>query len=444
MEYKVCWIFGLLFFLVELAWAQDSVPTDSLQTDLAQYQYMRQRLKDKFVRVGEDMGCSLPAKTCNTEFDEWANVPSFSAGSKGMIAWGDATIYLGQYIAVLASEYQLYQDADLETDETVKELYYALSAFNRLDSLAEFNLFGVDDPKYKRNGFFIRDDVSPDFVRKNFRRSTFYSDYTDERDQWNAMSQDQVVGLLLGMACVSELLDDDVFYKGMDLKKEARDIADRMVGYMRYCRWLIKDPIKEKNVARGHSALYQSYAFAQSGEAITGKKYHDFWSKRVSKWIWKFAQYPFQKASKIGFYNKARDEHIRPVYTDVNNALMLSLAAIGDSWKRERIIVNSLAANMEVFILLNAVLYDYMPPLSPQVFLKMIHELPKEGPHYFRQEKKAAGGWAAVGRWSHPDRRFSGSEKSFKNKGEFTGLDFMLLHNLYHLAYNVPLVKKNK
>jgi hypothetical protein len=57
----------------------------------------------------------------------------------------DASLRLGWYIAVLATEYKLLNVQGLDTYQTRKELYYALEAFNRLDLNAE-SYFNLADP----------------------------------------------------------------------------------------------------------------------------------------------------------------------------------------------------------------------------------------------------------------------------------------------------------
>ena len=81
----------------------------------------------------------------------------------------DASLRLGWYIAVLATEYKLLNVQGLDTYQTRKELYYALEAFNRLDLNAEsyFNLAAPNNNPNQAispssddlNGFFIRDDM---------------------------------------------------------------------------------------------------------------------------------------------------------------------------------------------------------------------------------------------------------------------------------------------
>lgn len=88
---------------------------------------------------------------------------------EGDLDFADATIHLGHYIGVLATEYKLLVQNGKNTDNNIKELYYALEAFNRIDNTAEgwwrYYYMGAasNSPNSNGsdlNGFFIRDDVS--------------------------------------------------------------------------------------------------------------------------------------------------------------------------------------------------------------------------------------------------------------------------------------------
>ncbi|MGI8893151.1 MAG: hypothetical protein ACR2GN_06790 [Bacteroidia bacterium] len=81
----------------------------------AKYENYRTRLLQEFmIDVGPAAGMSIPASIRDTV--------------SGFIYWGDATIDLGYYIGVLATEYHLKLTSGVSTDSTAKELFYALQA----------------------------------------------------------------------------------------------------------------------------------------------------------------------------------------------------------------------------------------------------------------------------------------------------------------------------
>jgi len=75
-------------------------------------------------------------------------------GIYGRYQTGDAVLNLGEYIAMLATEYKLLNDANQDVTPTANELYYALNAVNRLDLFGE-EFFNKDA---KEDGFFVRED----------------------------------------------------------------------------------------------------------------------------------------------------------------------------------------------------------------------------------------------------------------------------------------------
>jgi hypothetical protein len=72
-------------------------------------------------------------------------------------------IDMGNYLAVLATEYKLRKEKNKDLTPVLNELYYALETINRVDQFAEiyfdkFNLGQID-------GFFVRSDVEEGFYK---------------------------------------------------------------------------------------------------------------------------------------------------------------------------------------------------------------------------------------------------------------------------------------
>lgn len=177
MKKKSTKILVLLFILI--GYFSMGQTSDS-EKNLQKYWKYRERLKN-FIVVGDCQGCSIPsaqrgyAGDINATLDEpWEgdidNVPG-GPEDGGELEFGDATILLGHYLAVLATEYALMEKNGV-TDhmyETKREIYYALEALNRLDKKAEYwwryyyDEDGVSANEWSTdlNGFFIRDDVNP-------------------------------------------------------------------------------------------------------------------------------------------------------------------------------------------------------------------------------------------------------------------------------------------
>src|SRR5690606_8350393 len=146
---KYCSLTFLFLCVVSGTVGQNLQRTDD-QINLQKYWYYRWRLQNDFVKVGEGVGHSLPIQSRKGIW--WVND----------IEVVDATIYLGFYIGVLATEYRLllnnqrYEDVE----KTKTELYYAIKAYERLDRFGE-EMFGKEGVI---NGYIARDDIPCDFI----------------------------------------------------------------------------------------------------------------------------------------------------------------------------------------------------------------------------------------------------------------------------------------
>src|ERR1700758_2720650 len=135
------------------------------------YWYYRTRLNNDFVKVGTNQGESLPFNQRGYSFDGDLS----NKGHKAMHA-GDVTSTLGYYIGVLATEFALLSHNGQKTDSVRHELFCALNAFNRLDFNAEalFRTSHTTDPG-DLNGFFIRDDISQNFLADNYSHFNYFN-----------------------------------------------------------------------------------------------------------------------------------------------------------------------------------------------------------------------------------------------------------------------------
>jgi hypothetical protein len=127
------------------------------------------------------------------------------------------------------------------------------------------------------------------------------------------------------------------------------------------------------------------------------------------------------------------------------------LAALGSSWFRTEgnppVPVNTTSASLgvrallqsfEIFPLLHQALHGG-PNFVPKSFYEnLIAEAPCEGPFNFGYpEHSSSEQWSSTHRWIHPERRGEKNDGIDKNefRGEYNGLDYMLLHNLYYIIF---------
>ncbi|MBI3502112.1 MAG: hypothetical protein HY063_09975 [Bacteroidetes bacterium] len=169
-------IFILLFMSEFGAFAQSQSEIDAAK-NLRKYWYYRYRFLNDYILVDDCQGCSLPASVRALG----ATSPQSSTNSEQFV---ESTKQLGMYLGVLATEYALLKQSNQDASETVKELYYALKAFNRLDETAESywrcptcpanpQNSAVSSDAFPQtdgdlNGFFLREDVASDFLSNNY------------------------------------------------------------------------------------------------------------------------------------------------------------------------------------------------------------------------------------------------------------------------------------
>ncbi len=220
------------------------------------YWFYRYRLTKQFMKIGlKDCGSpggySIPAGT------------AFTKSGSTEIHFGDGTSFLGYYIGVLATEYQLLVNSGQSTDRTLDELYKAMMAYERVDRNAEALMAPISSSNCANNlnGFFLRDDVPSDFYKEinaasplgnltsyNVLNSDFnYGILNGTASNINGSpnrfpSQDQVANLLIGFALVTKIFPSTVVWNGYNFKGKAQQYTDLMLSYLRNRSWLILHP----------------------------------------------------------------------------------------------------------------------------------------------------------------------------------------------------------
>jgi hypothetical protein len=244
------------------------------------YWFYRNRLINEFCKVGPNQGESIPFQSIYYAPDPHSpNVTTAQTGDGGLQKLGD-------YISVLASEIKLLHGSYQDPSNTIKELFYALNAANRLDRTAETydycydlsNLNNNIDPKVKPNhpyppyttckkesgnlnGWLIRDDKDISDTSKFFKYfnnmggiqnmtsdfgSTVYPYSTStigkklaptiNASTLNDVSHDQLVQLLTGLRLTLLLLNGSEYYTYAGTTYKLTDmayaIADRVLNYM--------------------------------------------------------------------------------------------------------------------------------------------------------------------------------------------------------------------
>ncbi len=446
-----------------LGWSQES---KSAQNHLDKYWNYRTRLINYFVKPGPHIGESELAYVRNV----------YRRSEKGFTV-GDQTIDLAWYIGILATEYRLLSDNNQNTDNTLKELNYALMAFDRLDRCETYPPW--NKAKDTLDGFFHRYDLDLEYHPEHFSIIGRNKDLTS-KDTWGTRepgvptfisrydsdgnpnpyaaseSQDQLVHLLMGYSLVYKCLPDSElsFYDNhlqkqkVNFSKKAKLTVNRMISYLLAGPdWIIKDPNGD-NVERGANALMYAYPLAAIGKRITGKSYDNTWSQSFwAKKLWGLSRIP-------NWVN------------DYNSTMALTLAALTDTWwditplgkiNGTGFYIDKCGSpwNRETFYLL---LFQFINDKQTSSYdkEKVLHQIdsaPFNGPYYWSQDSlkfKCCGMQAGkpLGGWAYPNK-FRGTKKEqeglgkYPTTGNFSGIDYMLLYNLYQLVEHPIPYKKS-
>lgn len=425
-------------------------PTDWL----AKYLRYRIRLRGDgtaanpgFLSVGPATGQSIPASKRNPTSvcasDWWMNDAHCQQlnlpGTQGRYEWGDSTIWLGYYFAYLASEYAAFELLGLDLAETTQDLYYALQAFNRLDIAAEANPpynLGSTPP----NGFFQRDDVPGDFVLLTHDPNTFRFPRDDGFLGYGCLSssascgigvnndlahgfyasEDQIVGLIFGLSLISKLIPDDLTYLGLGLKQEACAITDRIVTQLIDHGWWVEDIYGDHPPNEwGGYALPYSNQIAKGANYITAHcgstvDYRNVQSMVEGQAIWDGVMVSWALQSYI------------------NKSMAVKAASYANEWDAEKMAERAGSYGAPGFAYVYSLLYDQ--PLGSAIASweidSMLTSAPCGGPCEKMPGCESAPGWKGEDRWKSPEDR-NGSW--WGNYGEYNGMDYMTLHNVYLL-----------
>lgn len=411
---------------------------------LAKYLSYRQRFRGDgsaahpgFVSVGSDAGQSIPASRREPDTHcagHWAMLdcprPEL-ADARGRYNWGDATIWLGIYLELLATEHALLAQLGVDTTETDGDLALALGAFNRLDEAADVSL-GYPPTQ---DGFFQRDDVPIGFYLDDgggyrFPRAddglSGYECVSSTAacppllvDDGSFESQDQVMGLLHGLALIFTLVPDDVSVEGLALRYEARAIVHRMVGHLREHAWWVTAPNGDSPPdAWGGNAHGFSDQLARAANRLAAP---DFGIGDYTDLITSSVGVPTFNALEVGW----------DLTLGYNRTHALRMQAINGDWSSDDFARRAVLDGKDSFALSYA-LVQQRPAgaaLANWRVESLLASAPCPGPCSTTSGCADPLGWMSEHRFTNPLDRFG----SRHWQGEFTGLDYLVLHNLYLL-----------
>ena len=551
---KIIYSFLLFFYALDLS-AQ--VEVELANNDMKYWKlrgrltgdYMNRGIYNGFLSVGADAGQSIPSEKriaqknswlwyfskdndpgeavvpgpCNLQYnytidptqnDPINGYPKIDSRDNqpytGVVDWGgDATIQLGNYLGILATEWELLNRSGASTYATEEELYYALKAIERLDYYAE-NLYGISPAL---NGFLARDDVPDNFainkMGENFdlviseascfkhidnptnsqKEANDCDDklYNISKLRKNVMSQDQVIGLLTGMALVKKFIPTWVTFNNFNLRNMNKYSAILIMDYVQKSQntnyWFITDPDTKKVVCRGAAAGIFSYPLAKLGKYITGNNYQNMPSLTLGRDFWwlmvmyykanpagnigfSFIDFPTGPATILGVPISFTIFDPKP-YTET---LMLKLAALTGAasnqgaldYKGKKFIRDvSFVNKKEIYDLLGSVMCGYEPYKSSTWWREQFNQqncgcncFQINNPsgfldceNYINNIAATYGPWNVINRWDNltnndindavndPSSNPPIPTDNIYSVYEYSGMDYMLAYNLYRIKF---------
>jgi hypothetical protein len=280
------------------------------------------------------------------------------------IKMGDATSFLGFYIAYLATEYEVKRRLGHDTNFELEQLFTAMKSFERLDAYAE--MFYVQDDQHTiLNGFFMRDDLCARQADIDYRKSNslFYkgdnlqssfiaSDFkNDDYVQGNAVedkimskqlysdgisgafSIDQITYLCMGFALVQKFLPDESIQLTQtspttlipqsteitfNFHMAAKSYIYRMIKYLQDHNYTLVYPTNNNPTVPNYQGQFNSYGLALVGN----------WSKGQLRFFNNTTTY-----FNYSVWQSLRcSEHSAYSTNKFNRSLNATTCAIGNSW----------------------------------------------------------------------------------------------------------------
>ena len=442
----------LIILSLEISYAQNPSPNNKVQR-LMKYWLYRKRLEQDFLTgIAGELGHNIPSheRTLNDH----------------TIDFSDQIIYYSYYISVLATEYKLLSNWNQPTNKVVAELYYALKSFNDLDGFSES--FFDSQWGFTLNGFFTRDDVAMDY----YTGSTPNANYVDAINRLNQNnfgslavnsfgntsggsgsgwvdyvifahhsgsyfeeSKDQVVALLLGLRIVQKC-SDNLYYQNNDIKQMAKDIGNRVVNWIHTpnvtpnaLHWKIKNPVTGIQVHAGYDAAGWAYGISKTYKALTGNNNPTTAATFDASWQ------VLKRDFKWGAHNYYIAFGLIPDEGWKMLSLLCSSGCCETNWAK--IDYNSrsnLIPKMRFwhFPLIWHFLNGGFLATSQSDYEDLLDDAPCFGPYNYGNGNYLHGNFSSPSKFYRQD--IEGDDIG-GNTGDYNGLDYMLLYNMFLLAY---------
>ena len=415
-------------------------------------------LLNKYWHYRERLGYFVQAGTSGSGRGESMVASVRNKHSTDVIAWEDQMIHFGSYLGVLATEYALLTFYGQDASMPQQELNIALNSYERDDRCENRTPWFMDNAIY--DGFHMREDVPADFLTNH---PPMNSGLTPANQVWNS---DPGSPSWVARVCSNDYERWDVnpgfspyvtYQTIVQMKEGAMDVRNS-VGLLRGLVLVLK------------CLPVGSYAHAKAGE-ILGKVIQRMWSN--GSWILLDPEMnavagganAYSYTIPLSVIQLAAGQDALPPgpgtanantawqslqYTGAGpnqNPGTLSLAALCDCWNgglsgipglnttQAGLFSISAPEQWDTFyLLLWAFLHDKSSEfLDMNKVLGQLDAAPCNGPWCYDSlgHQHAPDGWASVSKFDHALVHQEHGQRS--QQGNYNGLDYMLLYNLFHL-----------
>ncbi len=172
------------------------------------YWFYRTRFINDFVKIGNQQGDCI----CFPQRD--LGGPNISQAKVGP----DQIDQMNMYLAALALEFKILSRSNQDTKGTIKEIYYILETYNRLDEEAD-QFWDNPDPTFDnpisrivndRNGFMLREDMYHEYFNPNTHQDNFLH-FNYALKEYTNIAQSMSQAGYSGLTGIDHLTNDNQF-----------------------------------------------------------------------------------------------------------------------------------------------------------------------------------------------------------------------------------------
>ena len=483
----------VLFIPTVLVFCQSFHTSYKTKKNLNRYWYYRERLRD-FIWMAPTDDHTPYNWSAQIENGKFKNKGSYfppklryidpNNASNNKLHWGDAGEHMAFYLMMLATEYRLLKDYGQSTESTRNELLNVMYAIERLDMYAERfvrerggcgDVLGLHT--YDVNGYMLRDDVDRDITTKNplwtGSINIIDSDYISNEDK--RMSQDHFWHLLVALALVKKLVDEPGTYNTLKnesntISKWASNMGQRLIAamhghimtgtYVEKCKcrgtkwgntWIIRDPYNcdVPKVSQWLDIKPYSKYFSKAGKFFKGEEmtWGDPTGARIDKGDPHFKACGKLSLSAISNWYPDWEVFDYCDYLDFDCYVDIMSWYIDFCTHEEN--YPGLKYGFEHLPLVYWILhrggssvYETIGETADKGFYEHVVDLlntaPDCGPYNYGSYEQILSNstpdWASQVRLAKPHQTVEAKIKKEAGIGDYHGLDYMVLHNLYWLT----------